>query len=144
MTTLSIALDSPRQRDITLYAGDDASIDVVVYAKDGDRTPLTTVTDVAVTYAPGPSGQNSLNVAGFSADFYYRTRYTMTANVAGKRTTLAHGLLISPDFIDPVCGFCDYGWWVWGVQPAINAPNPLIDGGDAQAVDDLEVDGGSA
>jgi hypothetical protein len=37
---ISVALDGPKQRDLAFFAGDNESIEVVVYEHDGDEEPI--------------------------------------------------------------------------------------------------------
>lgn len=122
MPQLSIALNGSRLRDLQLYGGDDQSIDVIVYGKDGDRTPIA-VSDLSVAYGPwGNQGTLPVNGDTFAAYFGWRSGYRMTGTVYGRRTTLAYGIITAPDYVDSYCGFSDYGWWIWGAQPVIT-PN---------------------
>lgn len=118
MPTLSVALDRDRRRDMRLNSGDQDTINITVYAKDGDQTPLV-VTDLRLDSRPYV-GSYSLPVGSpFTVPDAYggRRGYRITGLVGGARTTLAYGYL---DVLDAPWGARgpwpignDYGWG-WG------------------------------
>ncbi len=114
---ITVALDSPRRRDLEFYEGDDVTLNITVYALDGDTEALT-VTDPYIEYGVNTSTQDA--GVEFSAAFCWRTPYKALGTIDGKRVTLAHGLITSPSRVECSCGFYDYGLWVCGPQPAIN------------------------
>ena len=119
---IAVALDSPRHRDLEFYEGDDAVLSITVYAKDGDTTPVA-VTDARIEYG---SRSNTITAGdAFTSHFAWRTPYRALGTVGGKLTTLAHGLITSPGWVECTTGFLDYGMWVWGTPPVPDTPTPI-------------------
>jgi hypothetical protein len=98
---VSVALDSNRRRNLEFFDQDDTEIVLTVYEHDGDDEPIA-ISDAIINY-----GNSGMAVGGtFSASFENRERYTITGYIAGKRTTLAYGLLIRKWYSDG-CGRSD-------------------------------------
>ncbi len=112
MAEIRVALDSPRERNIAFFPGDDVIVNVTVYAKDGDTVPVT-VTDVELVYGGRPTSINTGDY--FTAAFCQRTRYRLQGTYLGHKTTLAFGVISSPLGNDHSCCIDDYGWCVCGV-----------------------------
>lgn len=107
---VSVALDGSKERNLIFSPGDDTTINLIVYAHDGDTDSITP-TDFMWSTGGGaffPVGQE------FTFPCVNRTRYTITALVAGVRTTLVYGVIDAPYpcFCAWYCG-CD------GIFPAI-------------------------
>ncbi len=93
MPTISVALNGSKRRDLRLFQGDTATIDAVVYAKDGDSDPLTTVSgarfvdvDDGVGFVYGDAFAVSDNAVG-------RHWYRLVGEIDGVTTTLAFGYI---------------------------------------------------
>lgn len=127
---ISVALDSPRQRNLKFLPGDDSVVNVTVYAVDGDDAPLT-VTDPTLVYGGQPT---SLAVGDyFTSAFPGRTSYRLQGTVNGHFTTLAYGVITSP-YDYSIC-FDDYGWCVCGVPVYIGGDTGGGSGGDDGLID---------
>jgi hypothetical protein len=103
---LSVALDSPRRRDLNFFDGDQSAISITVYRNDGDVAPLT-VTNVALKWSDW--GDYSLGlITTFTAGFDRRSPYSIVGSVDGLVTTLAYGLINRG--WDPSMYVCCRGW----------------------------------
>lgn len=115
MPTITVALDQPnRRRDLKLAAGDDTTLSVVVYAVDGDPSPVA-VTNLTFT----GNYYNDITIP-LGAPFTVpdntpgRRWYRIKGDIGGLTTTLCYGILqIFSDSYQP--GGDDYGWGThWG------------------------------
>jgi hypothetical protein len=106
---IAVALDGSKRRDITLFQGDTVSIELVVYAEDGDDTPIV------------PTGIRfvDLNGAGFvygtpfgvSENDVGRHWYRLVGEIDGATATLAFGYLnVEGAYGGWYCG-CYDGYW---------------------------------
>lgn len=106
---VTVALDGSRRRDLTLFQGDTVTINLIVYAADGDTEPIT------------PSGVRfiDLNGAGFAYGVPFgvsendvgRQWYRLVGEVDGVTTTLAFGYVhVEGPFAGWYCG--RDGYWV--------------------------------
>lgn len=99
---ISVALDGSRHRDLSLFQGDEVTLEVVVYAVDGDEDPIAPTgirfadTDTGLTYGdPFTVGENMIG----------RRWYRLVGEVAGATTTLAYGFITVDGEAAP---------WLWG------------------------------
>lgn len=111
---INIALDGPRRRDLKLFAGDEVTLNVVVYTHDGEIAPVA-VTALTLTTAPSdftlPIGSQFTVDSGWPGVRWY----WLKGDIAGVTTTLAYGQI-------RICGGewqslsgNDYGWhWPYG------------------------------
>ena len=101
---INIALDRVNKRDITLNVGDQQTLALVVYAKDGDTAPVSVTSPRIITC---PVEQITIPVGSqFTVPSLHwgRTNYQLVAEVAGVTTTLAWGVLTA-------LGPYQYGWF---------------------------------
>ncbi len=107
MLQISVALNRDNKRNLQLYANDGQQIEIIVYREDGDDTPLTTeVTNPRMNFCEGFSMDIPIGLAFVVPDKYDRTPYTLTADIDGVRTTLAHGVVI-------IKGAHGWPYWRW-------------------------------
>ncbi len=98
-----VALNGSRERNLTLSPGDDVSINLVVYANDGDANP------VAVTDAQISTGGGGYLPIGTQFAIPYsmgRTPYRIIGKVAGISSTLVYGYI---EAVGP--GKLYWGYW---------------------------------
>lgn len=122
---IRIALDGSRHRNLSLNAGDDQILNVIVYAKDTDPLPMdpTLVTDVKLRLF-GPASQALLTATPFvvSPSMGPRNTYSIQATVNGLVTTIAYGVITLHGalfFNTGNLSYSDYGW-IWpyyGIAP---------------------------
>jgi hypothetical protein len=110
---ITIALDGEKKRDLRFFAGDDMSLTIVVYAHDGDITPVT-VTNVRFAAADGSLPMDSEFVV--PSNFLGRVPYRIVGEVEGVTTTLAYGVMQTEGGWPTVyCyGWCGPGWGIVG------------------------------
>lgn len=118
---LAIALDGPRRRDIEVFAGDEVTLNVAVYAVDGDLSPVV-VTNLVMSTTPS-YGSFTIPVGvqyTVSDEQCGRHWYWIKGDIAGVTTTVAYGLyrVIGgrrgyPSGTDYGWGYCGPwgGWW---------------------------------
>lgn len=90
---LSIALDGSRRRNIQLFAGDEPTINVIVYAKDGDTDPIAVEN---LTFVTAPDGESFIPVGSvFTVPDSYpmRSSFRITGEIGDATTTLLYGIL---------------------------------------------------
>lgn len=88
---ISVALDGSKRRDLSLFQGDEVTIEAVVYAEDGDVEPITP-TDIRFVW-PESGGFAYGESFVASEDRVGRTFYRLVGEVEGVTTTLAFGYL---------------------------------------------------
>lgn len=105
---ITVALDGSKRRDLQLFQGDTATINVIVYEHDGDTEPIT------------PSGVRFVDTDGFaygepfavSEDRVGRSWYRIVGEVDGVTTTLAFGYVtVEGGYAGWYGGYPD-GYWV--------------------------------
>jgi len=86
-----VALNGSLERNLTFAPGDDNTINLVVYAVDGDDTPLTVTNPQLSTGGGGlfPIGQE------FQVRCLGRTPYRLAVDIDGVTTTVAFGVIES-------------------------------------------------
>jgi hypothetical protein len=89
-TTISVALDGSKRRDIRLAQGDEATLAVVVYEHDGDTTPIAVTGARFVTSEGAPTFTYGTEFV-VPDDSVGRTWYRLVGEIAGVTTTLAMG-----------------------------------------------------
>lgn len=87
---ITVALDGEKKRDLRFFAGDDMSLTIVVYAHDGDITPIT-VSNVRFAAADGSLPMDAEFVV--PSNFFGRVPYRIVGEVDGITTTLAYGVM---------------------------------------------------
>lgn len=89
---ISVALDGGKERNLIFGAGDQATINLKVYAHDGDSTPIV------VTELRWSTGGQALFPVGsqFTVPCVGRTPYRIVGKVAGVLTTLVYGVIEVP------------------------------------------------
>ncbi len=105
---ISVALDGSKQRDLIFAPGDEMTVNLTVYAHDGDTTPIT------VTNLQASTGGGALFPVGsqFTVPCCLgRTPYRIAGDVNGVTTTLVFGILEAPFS-------CDICWDCCGIFPA--------------------------
>lgn len=110
---ITVALDGEKKRDLRFFAGDDMSLTIVVYAHDGDITPIT-VSNVRFAAADGSLPMDSEFVV--PSNFLGRAPYRIVGDVDGIATTLCYGVMWTDGGWPCVyCwGYCGPGWGVVG------------------------------
>ena len=90
---ITLALDRDNRRDLRMFAGDEITISLVVYAVDGDNTPITVTAPLVITT---PSGLVSIPVGTpfVVPDTVDRIKYRLTADVSGDTRTLCCGTIL--------------------------------------------------
>lgn len=90
---ITLALDRDNRRDLRMFAGDEITISLVVYAEDGDNTPIVVTAPVIITT---PSGLVSFPVGTpfVVPDTVDRINYRLTADVSGNTRTLCYGSIL--------------------------------------------------
>lgn len=90
---ITLALDRDNRRDLRMFAGDEITISLVVYAVDGDNTPVTVTAPLVITT---PSGLVSIPVGTpfVVPDTVDRIKYRLTADVSGDTRTLCYGTIL--------------------------------------------------
>ena len=90
---ITLALDRDNRRDLRMFAGDEITISLVVYAVDGDNTPVTVTAPIVITT---PSGLVSIPVGTpfVVPDTVDRIKYRLTADVSGDTRTLCYGTIL--------------------------------------------------
>lgn len=111
---ISIALDGPRIRNLRMFAGDELTLSVVVYARDGDASPVA-VTNLSMSSWPEdftfPLGSQFVVPSDWPGRRWYRIR----GEIAGVLTTLAYGWVLLEGGDCTTTGGNDYGWrWPYG------------------------------
>lgn len=128
---ISISLDGPKERDFTLFQGDDQWFTLAVYEHDGDATQLA-VSNPRIRTAHGslPVHEQFMvpSIAG------RRLPYELLADIDGAATVLAYGLIVregvgEPDFATP--GFTSIGVDSDGGVIGLPDGDLIYDGGHA-------------
>jgi len=114
-----VALDGSKERNLSFAPGDQVTINLVVYAKDGDLEPI-----VPTGFYWSTGGGAFLPVGRqFSFPGVNRTPYSIAADINGARTTLVYGIIEAPFG-------CQWNWcdrWIFPrVIPTTEAPNVLV------------------
>lgn len=117
---IAVALDSPRDRDLAFYRGDRVTIELLVYERDGNETPIDAmrITNARFVFSPG-AGVTFLVGTAFTVPddcAPWRAPYRLVAEIDGNTTTLCAGLIrIKPESAWSCWGWRnDYGWmWPW-------------------------------
>lgn len=91
-TTISVALDGAKRRDIRLSQGDETTLAVVVYEHDGDITPVA-VTDARFVTADGAPSFAYGTEFVVPQDSVGRTWYRLVGDIEGVTHTLAFGYI---------------------------------------------------
>lgn len=88
---ITVALDGSKRRDLTVFQGDEVTIEAVVYAQDGD-TEAITPTDIRFVW---PESGGFAYGESFTVSDQYNGRgwYRLVGEVEGVTTTLAFGYL---------------------------------------------------
>lgn len=99
---ISVALNGPKERNLTFMRGDEMTVNLIVYALDGDTVPLVVTNLQASTGDKGffPVGSEFTVPCGLG-----RTRYEIVGDIAAVRTTLVYGYIEAP-FDCNVCWSC--------------------------------------
>lgn len=101
---ITVALNGGLERNLVFAPGDDMTINLTVYAVDGDTSPL------AVTNPQLATGGGGLFPIGsqFTVQCVGRTPYRLAVDIAGVTTTVAYGYIESPYpyAYNWSCGFC--------------------------------------
>lgn len=124
---ISLALNGAKRRDLRLYEGDEVTLTVKVYQRDGDEEPIdpALVTGLSMTTV-GPFDRSIPVGSVFTVPvgLCWRNWYTLKGAVNGVPTTLAMGWILGYGVPDrPYPWGNDYGWrWPygpgnWGVIP---------------------------
>jgi hypothetical protein len=114
---ITLALDRDNRRDLRMFAGDEQTINLVVYAVDGDDTPIV-VTDAAIITAPLASVSFPVGSQFTVPDDCERVAYRLTADVDGTKRTLCYGMIVVQGaHAWPYFGFDYGGAWAWGIWP---------------------------
>lgn len=109
---ITVALDGEKKRDLRFFAGDDMSLTIVVYAQDGDTSPIT-VTNVRFAAADGELPMDSEFV--MPSNFFGRVNYRIVGEVADITTTLAYGVMQTEgEWPTLFCG-CYGSPWPYGI-----------------------------
>lgn len=108
---LTVALDGEKKRDLRFFAGDDMSLTIVVYAHDGDVSPIA-VTNVRFAAADGSLPMGSEFVV--PSNFFGRVPYRIVGEVADITTTLAYGVMQTEGGWPSLFCWCA-GPWPYGV-----------------------------
>lgn len=115
---ISVALDGSRQRDLSFFTGDEQTLNLTVYAVDGDFEPIdpATITTPRILTCWGNGYTIPVGTEFTVPDRYCgRVPYRLVAEVAGVTTTLAYGTLNTLGRGRGWCGRWDYGGpWGWG------------------------------
>lgn len=105
---ITVALDGSRRRDLTLFQGDTATIELVVHAVDGDDAPIT---PSGVRFLDTDGGFAYGTPFGVSLDDVGRHWYRLVGEVDGVTTTLAYGYItVEGPYSGWSCG--RDGYWV--------------------------------
>lgn len=102
MTAISVALDGSRRRDLSLFQGDEVTLEVVVYAEDGD---VDAITPTDIRFVAPETGLSYGTEFTVGEDMIGRSWYRLVGEVAGVTTTLAYGFIT-------VEGETNH--WLWG------------------------------
>lgn len=116
---IDIALNGSKRRDFELFAGDEVTITLSVYERDGDPLPINSarVTNISVTTAGFYTGTIPIGVQfTVSNEMGSRNWYTLSADIDGLRRTLAYGYILSKytqgcGWGYPYPAIWDYGWY---------------------------------
>lgn len=87
---ITVALDGEKKRDLRFFAGDDMSLTIVVYAHDGDVSPVT-VTNVRFASADSSLPMDAEFVV--PSNFFGRVPYRIVGEVEDITTTLCFGVM---------------------------------------------------
>jgi hypothetical protein len=93
---IAVALDraSSARRDLTMFAGDDETINLTVYRVDGDDTPLTTeVQSPSIELYPDVDMSFPVGAEFTVPDKYDRVNYRLKAEIDGNTRTLCAGTI---------------------------------------------------
>lgn len=104
-----VALNGSKERNLSFAPGDEVTINLIVYAQDGDVDPITPTNFFWSTGGGSffPVGQQ------FSFPCVNRTPYSIAADIDGVRTTLVYGVIEAP------FGYQCY-WSCWcGIFPPV-------------------------
>ena len=131
------ALDGSLERNLTFTPGDDMTINLTVYAHDGDTTPIVTTNPQLSTGGGAyfPIGSQ------FTVSCVGRTPYRLAVDIAGVTTTVAYGYIESPfPYTYSLCCNCCYDGCIFpAVIPTAQAVNVLVsDEGEFGLGDDVE------
>jgi hypothetical protein len=109
---ITVALDGEKKRDLRFFAGDDMSLTIVVYAHDGDTSPIT-VTNVRFAAADGELPMDSEFVV--PSNFFGRVNYRIVGEVEDITTTLCYGVMQTEgEWPTLFCG-CYGSPWPYGI-----------------------------
>lgn len=110
---IRVALNGTKRRNLELFAGDEVTLNVVVYAADGDTAPVA-VTNLALRTWPDDLALPVGSQFTVTSDNPGRHWYRIQGDIAGVTTTLAYGVMIirGGEWESP--GGNDYGWRPWG------------------------------
>jgi len=87
-----VALNGSKERNLSFAPGDEVTLNLIVYAQDGDTTPIT-----PTNFYWSTGGGSFLPVGSqFSFPCVNRTPYSIAADIAGVRTTLVYGIIEAP------------------------------------------------
>ena len=98
---ITLALNRDNRRDLRMFAGDQITIDLIVYAEDGDDTTITATSPV-ITVSPASSASFLVGTQFTVPDECDRMTYRLTASIGGITRTLCYGVIV-------VSGATNYG-----------------------------------
>jgi hypothetical protein len=115
MTDITVALSRVNDRELLLNAGDEVTLNLTVYDKDGDETPTASViTNQALTAFGSPLLRTITIPVGsqFTVPDTYpqRMRYRLAADIDGVTTTLCRGYITTAGARGPLPWF-GWDWW---------------------------------
>lgn len=117
---ITVTLNGSKERNLSFAPGDEVTINLIVYALDGDLVPITPTNFFWSTGGGSflPVGQQ------FSFPGVNRTPYSIAADVDGVRTTLVYGIIEAPFGCHWNC--CYDNCMFPSVIPTVSAPNVLV------------------
>ncbi|OUM01669.1 hypothetical protein [Variovorax sp. JS1663] len=111
---IRVALNGTKRRNLELFALDEVTLNVTVYAADGDAAPVAVTNLVMRTWPDDftvPVGQQ-FTVPDTCPG---RRCYRLQGDIAGVATTLAYGVMRIRGGESEQLGGNDYGWrWPYG------------------------------
>jgi hypothetical protein len=111
-TTISVALDGSKRRDIRLCQGDEATLAAVVYEHDGDTSPVAVTGARFVTSEGAPSFAYGTEFV-VPQDSVGRTWFRLVGEIDGMTTTLAWGyVFVEGESQGWQYGMAPDGYWI--------------------------------